>query len=124
MEVPNYNRDATARQVAQPNIRPRLNRPARRQVLSTTPWTFQDKLPYFVAVIALIVVAFSVITVSNQKATAQKTLTATNSKITANRNNNNNLKQDIATLTSTDRLTQIAQEFGLSMNVSNVRNVR
>lgn len=124
MEVPNYNRDATARQVAQPNIRPRLNRPARRQVLSTTPWTFQDKLPYFVAVIALIVVAFSVITFSNQKATAQKTLTETNSKITANRNNNNNLKQDIATLTSTDRLTQIAQEFGLSMNVSNVRNVR
>lgn len=125
MEVPDYSRETAARQATQPRRAPRVaKQPVRRQALATTPWTFQDKLPYYVAILALIAVAFSVITVSNKSANAQKNLTQINQKVTNTRNNNNNLKQDIATLTNTDRLTQVAQESGLSMNVNNVRNVQ
>ncbi|GAK30631.1 cell division protein FtsL [Weissella oryzae SG25] len=125
MEVPDYSRETAARQATQPNRAPRVaKQPVRRQALNATPWTFQDKLPYYVAILALVAVAFSVITVSNKSANAQKNLTQINQKVTNTRNNNNNLKQDIATLTNTDRLTQVAQESGLSMNVNNVRNVQ
>lgn len=126
MEAPEYtNGNVVEQPMLQPQRKSGIRRgQPRRQSLVKTNWDAVDRLPFIVAVVLLLVVTISVVGVKNQTAAAQQRLTATNEKVTTARNENNNLKQDIAALTSSDRLTKVANEFGLTLNLNNVRSVK
>lgn len=54
---------------------------------------------------------------------AQFDLQKINQQITTTQNSNVNTKQEISSLSSRDRLLEIAKRDGLTMNNSNIRNV-
>ena len=95
-----------------------------RQPLQATSWTFADKVPYILAIGALFIMSALVVFIANANTTLESQLSAVNTKSETVRQNNNNAKQKISNLTSADRLDEIAQKYGLTLENDSIRNVK
>ncbi|WP_281164887.1 cell division protein FtsL [Liquorilactobacillus sicerae] len=80
-------------------------------------------LSFLIGSVILMAMTIEVIASQVNYTRAQYTLQNINQKITAVHNQNINTKQEISTLSSRDRLLELAKKYGLSMNDSNIRNV-
>lgn len=74
---------------------------------------------------ALVLMILTIAVISGQigLTKAQFDLQKINQQITTTQNSNVNTKQEISSLSSRDRLLEIAKKDGLTMNNSNIRNV-
>ncbi|MCH4171016.1 MAG: cell division protein FtsL [Lactobacillus sp.] len=107
------------------------NQAAPKTVVQVSPSSVDVKVPFSfveraaIAVGSVLVLCFMIALVSARIALgdSQRTLQTVNSQITNVTSNNNDLKQEIGTLNSSDRLQHFAKTHGLTFNEQAVRNV-
>lgn len=76
------------------------------------------------AVVTVAFMAFLVMFMASKGASANKQLQSTTTQLEQLRDKNNDLKQEVSSLSSPDRLGQVAEKHGLSLQNQNIRNVK
>ncbi|WP_235804311.1 cell division protein FtsL [Latilactobacillus graminis] len=82
-----------------------------------------EKLVASIIGIVFFAMLVSLLTTKIAVVNAQRGLESTTQKMTQVSANNNDLKQEIGELTSSDRLNAFAQKHDLKLNENNIRNV-
>lgn len=90
---------------------------------SRIPFSKAEILSIVMGNLILLVMTIAVISSQISFTKAQYSLQNINQEIAVIHNRNVNTKQEISTLSSRDRLLDLAKKYGLSMNDSNIRNV-
>ncbi|KRM89208.1 cell division protein FtsL [Liquorilactobacillus vini] len=107
-------------------VQPQIHKAPLKQPASVSrrvPISKAEILSFLIGGVILMAMTIEVIASQVNYTQAQYTLQNINQKITAVHNQNINTKQEISTLSSRDRLLELAKKYGLSMNDSNIRNV-
>ncbi|MBM7617795.1 cell division protein FtsL [Weissella uvarum] len=89
-----------------------------------TRWNFLDITMLAATVAVAIIGMLLVINVSNQTAKVNANVNQMMAELTQTKNENNDLRQEIGTLTNNEHLSQVANKENLSINHDNVRNVK
>ncbi|KRN29358.1 hypothetical protein IV38_GL000242 [Lactobacillus selangorensis] len=116
-----YSYAAPVRKERQQEV-PEIHTQSQRQPQHVAVSAFEKCLMTVIGV-AVGVMMLMTVSVQNQIATAQRDLQNVAQKSTTALNSNNTLKQEIGELSSADRLEYIAQQQGLKLHESNIRNV-
>lgn len=121
--------DNTARQIAievapqqNPAYTPQSNPKTAAQPQVKTLSKF-DKMIMLTIAVSLFALAVGLLTTKVALINAQRQLQNTTNDIVQGTAKRNNLKQSVGELTSSDRLNAFAQEHGLTLKESNIRNV-
>ncbi|MCB6840378.1 cell division protein FtsL [Weissella viridescens] len=124
MATPNYNHQSIVKPT--PQVRPKRQpkKTVKRIPLARPKWNFLDLTMLAATILVAIVGVFMVINVSNQGAKANSHLTQVTAQLNQTKNDNNDLRQEIGTVTSNDKLSEVAKKENLTMNNDNVRNVK
>lgn len=97
--------------------------PAKRIRYAKTPW--KNEIKHIICAI-LITMCFGVISVwlSNQANLLNEASQANATQLENYRNKNNDTKEQISNLTTQQRLNEIAQKAGMSLENNNIKNVK
>ncbi|TVV34461.1 cell division protein FtsL [Weissella cibaria] len=87
-------------------------------------WNAMDLTMAAAAVVTVAFMAFLVMFMASKGASANKQLQSTTTQLEQLRDKNNDLKQEVSSLSSPDRLGQVAEKHGLSLQNQNIRNVK
>ncbi|WP_436667360.1 cell division protein FtsL [Latilactobacillus sakei] len=116
-----------ARQLTTPESIPsQVQEPTRQSAQQTTQkvaYSTLEKLAVTVIGIAFFVMLVSLLSTKIAVVNAQRTLENTTQDMSQTRAKNNDLKQEIGELTSSDRLDAFAKKNNLKLNENNIRNV-
>ncbi|WP_459127636.1 cell division protein FtsL [Latilactobacillus curvatus] len=117
----------TARQLETP-VAPLKTQPtAHKQAVASqskkVAFSAVEKLATSVIGIIFFAMLVSLLTIKIAVVNAQRGLESTTQKMAQVSANNNDLKQEIGELTSSDRLNAFAQKHDLKLNENNIRNV-
>ena len=113
--MPKYAGNTAPKKVNQPQRRVKtktVRRPYEKPV-----WNAMDLT---MAAAAVVLVMF----MASKGASANKQLQSTTTQLEQLRDKNNDLKQEVSSLSSPDRLGQVAEKHGLSLQNQNIRNVK
>ncbi|WP_134643799.1 cell division protein FtsL [Weissella cibaria] len=109
----------------------KVNKPQRRVKTKTVRrpyekpvWNAMDLTMAAAAVVTVAFMAFLVMFMASKGASANKQLQSTTTQLEQLRDKNNDLKQEVSSLSSPDRLGKVAEKHGLSLQNQNIRNVK
>lgn len=111
-------------QPQQPNPKQRPKKlPAQRVRYAKTPW--RNEIKHIICAI-LVTMCFGVVSVwvSNQATIINEVSQINSAKLDSIRNKNNDTKEQISSLTTQHRLNEVAQKAGMSLENSNIKNVK
>lgn len=120
--MPKYAGNTAPKKVNQPQRRVKtktVRRPYEKPV-----WKAMDLTMAAAAVVTVAFMAFLVMFMASKGASAHKQLQSTTTQLEQLRDKNNDLKQEVSSLSSPDRLGQVAEKHGLSLQNQNIRNVK
>lgn len=120
--MPKYAGNTTPKKVNQPQRRVKtktVRRPYEKPV-----WNAMDLTMAAAAVVTVAFMAFLVMFMASKGASANKQLQSTTTRLEQLRDKNNDLKQEVSSLSSPDRLGKVAEKHGLSLQNQNIRNVK
>lgn len=120
--MPKYAGNTTPKKVNQPQRRVKtktVRRPYEKPV-----WNAMDLTMAAAAVVTVAFMAFLVMFMASKGASANKQLQSTTMQLEQLRDKNNDLKQEVSSLSSPDRLGKVAEKHGLSLQNQNIRNVK
>lgn len=120
--MPKYAGNTTPKKVNQPQRRVKtktVRRPYEKPV-----WNAMDLTMAVAAVVTVAFMAFLVMFMASKGASANKQLQSTTTQLEQLRDKNNDLKQEVSSLSSPDRLGKVAEKHGLSLQNQNIRNVK
>lgn len=120
--MPKYAGNTTPKKVNQPQRRVKtktVRRPYEKPV-----WNAMDLTMAAAAVVTVAFMAFLVMFMASKGASANKQLQSTTTQLEQLRDKNNDLKQEVSSLSSPDRLGKVAEKHGLSLQNQNIRNVK
>lgn len=104
-------------------IHKKRQQPAALPKKNRVPFSKAEVLSIVIGNLILLVMTIAVVSSKISFTKAQYSLQSINQEIAVIHNRNVNTKQEISTLSSRDRLLNLAKKYGLSMNDSNIRNV-
>lgn len=117
----------TARQLETPvaplETQPTVHKQAVASQSKKVAFSAVEKLATSVIGIVFFAMLVSLLTAKIAVVNAQRGLESTTQKMAQVSANNNDLKQEIGELTSSDRLNAFAQKHDLKLNENNIRNV-
>lgn len=120
--MPKYAGNTAPKKVNQPQRRVKtktVRRPYEKPV-----WNAMDLTMAAAAVVTVAFMAFLVMFMASKGASANKQLQSTTTQLEQLRDKNNDLKQEVSSLSSPDRLGQVAEKHCLSLQNQNIRNVK
>lgn len=120
--MPKYAGNTTPKKVNQPQRRVKtktVRRPYEKPV-----WNAMDLTMAVAAFVTVAFMAFLVMFMASKGASANKQLQSTTTQLEQLRDKNNDLKQEVSSLSSPDRLGKVAEKHGLSLQNQNIRNVK
>ncbi|MFL4499331.1 MULTISPECIES: cell division protein FtsL [Weissella] len=120
--MPKYAGNTAPKKVNQPQRQVKtktVRRPYEKPV-----WNAMDLTMAAAAVVTVAFMAFLVMFMASKGASANKQLQSTTTQLEQLRDKNNDLKQEVSSLSSPDRLGQVAEKHGLSLQNQNIRNVK
>lgn len=120
--MPKYAGNTAPKKVNQPQRR--VNTKTVRRPYEKPVWNAMDLTMAAAAVVTVAFMAFLVMFMASKGASANKQLQSTTTQLEQLRDKNNDLKQEVSSLSSPDRLGQVAEKHGLSLQNQNIRNVK
>ena len=120
--MPKYAGNTAPKKVNQPQRRVKtktVRRPYEKPV-----WNAMDLTMAAAAVVTVAFMAFLVMFMASKGASANNQLQSTTTQLEQLRDKNNDLKQEVSSLSIPDRLGQVAEKHGLSLQNQNIRNVK
>ncbi|RRG18026.1 cell division protein FtsL [Weissella viridescens] len=120
----NYNHQPVVNPTPQTRPKRKTKKSVKRIPLARPKWNFLDLTMLGATILVAVFGALMVIGVSNQGAKANSHLNQVTAQLNQVKNDNNDLRQEIGTVTSNDKLSEVAKQESLTMNNDNVRNVK